>query len=122
NWSQKLNIPEKTGYGWFTCRLGRFTRRQPLAAAALCGTGGLTATRAVDPSNVTSRCPNSMLNYDLTSANLVTSGILAVSLLVFSRVISRCIPSELPDPFSESPSELSTKPTTSSEPRPDAQA
>ncbi|RWW58914.1 hypothetical protein BHE74_00034181, partial [Ensete ventricosum] len=62
------------------------------------------------------------LNYDLTFANPVTFGILAVSLLVFSPVISRRVPSELSDPFNESPSEHLTKPTASSEPRPDAQA
>ncbi|RRT35211.1 hypothetical protein B296_00038829, partial [Ensete ventricosum] len=33
-------------------------------------------------------------------------------------VISRCVPSELPDPFGESPSELRRDPTTSSEPGP----
>ncbi|RZR75049.1 hypothetical protein BHM03_00048555 [Ensete ventricosum] len=43
-------------------------------------------------------------------------------LLVFSPVISRHVPSELFDPFDESPSEHLTKPTASSEPRPDAQA
>ncbi|RWV90641.1 hypothetical protein GW17_00047137 [Ensete ventricosum] len=50
-----------------------------------------------------------VLNYDLTSANPVASSIFAASLLVFFLVISRCIPSELFDPFGESPSELPMK-------------
>ncbi|RZS02417.1 hypothetical protein BHM03_00032470 [Ensete ventricosum] len=40
----------------------------------------------------------------------------------FLPVISRHVPNELPDPFDEPPSELWRDPTTSSEPRPDAQA
>ncbi|RRT39626.1 hypothetical protein B296_00040925, partial [Ensete ventricosum] len=60
-WSQKSNILGKTGYGRFTHRLGRFTRRQSLAATVFCGTGSLITTWAIDPPKVTGHRPNSVV-------------------------------------------------------------
>ncbi|RRT73561.1 hypothetical protein B296_00005411 [Ensete ventricosum] len=53
-------------------------------------------------------------NQHLTPANPVASSIIAVSL----PIVSRCVPSELPDPFGESRSERWRDPTASSEPDP----
>ncbi|RWV93840.1 hypothetical protein GW17_00043672 [Ensete ventricosum] len=59
------------------------------------------------------------INYDLTFANLVAS---SISLSLFSLVISQRVPSELPDPFGESPSELPAKSHHIVRARHDAQA